>query len=346
MFALEDMVIPIMAAPMAGGPSTPELVAAVANEGGTGFLAAGYKPVDALADEIARLRRLTSGPFGVNLFVPADDVSRDEETAGRLSDYRTALDQEAQRYGCEIPTPDPRDRDGWEEKIAFLIDNPVPFVSFTFGCPDAETISRLHDAGTFVIVTVSDEDEARTADERGADALCVQGPDAGGHRGTHSVDKLPDERDLGALLRGVRTVTDLPMIAAGGITRAEQICAALDAGAVAVQLGTVLLRSPESGASHLHKEALASEAFSVTRTTRAFSGRWARGLENRFMAEHHEAAPAAYPELNQMTRPLRTAAAAAGDVDGMALWAGTGFRDAEARPAADIVTALWRGVGR
>jgi nitronate monooxygenase len=136
------------------------------------------------------------------------------------------------------------------------------------------------------------------------------------------------------------------MIAAGGITRPEQVSAALDAGAVAVQVGTVLLRSPESGASQLHKDALASGTYSATQVTRAFSGRWARGMVNRFLVEHHAAAPAAYPDLNQMAGPLRSAAAAAGNADGVALWAGTGFRDAEARPAAEIVTSLWQGVAR
>jgi nitronate monooxygenase len=146
---------------------------------------------------------------------------------------------------------------------------------------------------------------------------------------------------LEVLLRDVRDVCDLPLVAAGGITRREHIVAAMEAGAKAVQIGTVLLRSPESGASPLHKDALVSDRFSETMVTRAFSGRFARGLVNRFMRDYHDVAPAAYPEVNQLTRPLRAAGAAAGDPDGMALWAGTGYRDAPVAPAAEIVASLW-----
>lgn len=346
MFSPDSLSIPIIAAPMAGGPSTPELVAAVAHAGGSGFLAAGYKTVEGLAGDIARTKGLTEAPFGVNLFVPAEDIQRDPETVTGLAAYRNALVVEAGRYGCTLSEPDPADRDLWDEKIDYLVTNPVPFVSFTFGCPDAATIRRLQDAGTYVIVTVADEQEARVATGRGANALCVQGPDAGGHRGTHDLRTTPDTRPLDALLRAVRAVSDLPMMAAGGISTPQGVSDALGAGAVAVQVGTVLLRSPESGASQLHKDALASGAYSGTQVTRAFSGRWARGLVNRFMSEHHDAAPAAYPEVNQLTRPLRSAAAVAGDPDGLALWAGTGYRDAQAMPAAEIVVSLWSGQAR
>lgn len=346
MFSPEQLVVPVMTAPMAGGPSTPELVAAVTNAGGSGFLAAGYKRVETLADEIERTRALTFGPFGVNVFVPASDLSRDDDTRAALAAYRVALEREASQYGVEIPESNPLDRDGWDGKIAYLISNRVPFVSFTFGCPDEETIARFRSVDTCVIVTVSDEEEALTATGRGANALCVQGPEAGGHRGTHHVEKCPDDRSLVPLLQAVSKVTDLSLMAAGGITRADHISAVLDAGAVAVQLGTIFLRTPESGASALHKDALASGKFIDTRVTRAFSGRWARGLINRFMEDHHDVAPAAYPEVNQWTRPLRAAVSSSGDADGMALWAGTGFRDAEAKPAAEVLSKLWQGVER
>jgi len=341
MFSIDELDTPVLVAPMAGGPSTPELVAAVANVGGLGFLAAGNKLAVAMAEEIQRTSSLTHRPFGVNLFVPAGNVTRDSELQTALAAYREELQAEARRYGCELPETNPDARDDWEAKIAYLLEHPVPFVSFMFGCPDASTISALHDAGTSVIVTVTDVDEALVAIAHGADALCVQGPEAGGHRGTHLVDKVPDQRPLVELLRTMREVTTLPLVAAGGITKADHVADVIDAGAAAVQVGTAFLRSPECGASHLHKDALASGNYTETRVTRAYTGRLARGLVNRFLDAHHESAPAAHPELNQLTRPLRSAAAAAGDPEGMALWAGVHFRDAEAMPAASILQALW-----
>lgn len=343
MFSLDMLRIPVIAAPMAGGPSTPELVTAAAEAGGTGFLAGGYKTATALAEEIARVRAGTSLPFGINLFVPADVAVQDARRAGQVEAYRRALQIEADRYHCAIPQPNPWDRDGWEEEIALLLEKPVPLVSFTFGCPDHATIRQLQHIGTWVAVTVTSVDEAKLSADRGADALCVQGPEAGGHRATHDLLEEPGVAPLETLVRNIRGVTDLPLMAAGGITRGKDIVAAVEAGAKAVQIGTVLLRSPESGASALHKEALASDCFSETMVTRAFSGRLARGIANRFMRDYHGVAPAAYPEVNQMTRPLRAVAAAAGDPDGMALWAGTGYRDASAVPAAETMASLWMG---
>jgi nitronate monooxygenase len=341
MFSLNALTVPIIAAPMASGPSTPELVVTAAEAGGTGFLAAGYKTAAGVAEEIARVRRATSAPFGVNLFVPAGSASQDVDRARDVEAYRRALRPEADRYQCTMPEPDAADRDGWEEKIALLLEDPVPIVSFTFGCPDRSTIEQLQRAGSYTVVSVTDAAEAALAADRGADALCVQGPKAGGHRATHELAQAPGATGLEILLREVRGVCDLPSIAAGGITRGEHVVTAMEAGAKAVQVGTVLLRSPESGASTLQKDALASDQFTGTMVTRAFSGRFARGLVNRFMRDYHDVAPAAYPEVNQLTRPLRAAAAVVGDPDGMALWAGTGYRDAPVAPAAEIITSLW-----
>ena len=179
----------------------------------------------------------------------------------------------------------------------------MPVVSFTFGTPPADVVARMHAVGTHVSVMVTDPDEAAAAAAVGADSLVVQGPDAGGHRGTHAVDKSPDTRELDQLLEDVRSVTALPLVAAGGISTAERVVELLARGAVAVQVGTALLLTPECGASAAHKEALRSRAYPGTTLTRAFSGRYARGLTNRFILEHDRTAPAAYPELNQLTRP-------------------------------------------
>ena len=175
------------------------------------------------------------------------------------------------------------------------------------------------------MVTVTDPAEADAAARAGADSVCLQGPDAGGHRGTHAVAKVPDATPLQSLVERVAAEQSVPVVAAGGVSSGAQVSALRRAGASAVQVGTLLLCSPECGASAAHKQALASGSYADTTVTRAFSGRPARGLTNRFIRDHDGSAPAAYPELNQLVRPIRSAASAAGDPDGLALWAGTGF---------------------
>ncbi|MBW8483080.1 nitronate monooxygenase [Actinomadura parmotrematis] len=327
--------VPIVQAPMAGGPGGPALAAAVAGAGGLGFLAGGNKTAAALRAEIDDLRSRTAGPFGVNLFLP----SADAPDGAALARYRDLLAADAARLGAEPGGPGPRD-DGYGAKVADLLRDPPPVVSFTFGNPAPDVVRAFQERGTGVVVTVTSADEAREAG--GADALCVQGAEAGGHQGSfrnHDGPRLP-VRDL---LRAVRDVTDRPLIAAGGIADAGAVAELLGLGAAAVQIGTALLRSPESGATAVHKAALADPAFTATALTRAFSGRPARGLVNRFLTEHDADAPALYPDVHYLTAPLRRAAANRGDAGGVNLWAGEGWRAARDAPAAQIVADLARG---
>ncbi|WP_308198477.1 nitronate monooxygenase [Actinomadura terrae] len=324
---------PIVQAPMAGGPSTPALAAAVSDAGGAGFLAAGYKTADAMREEIAATRAMTSRPFGMNLFMP----SLDDIDPGAVDAYRQRLAPEAERLGVVLGVPAERD-DDYDAKIVALLADPVAFVSFTFGCPAPDVIRAFQDRGIVVIVTVTSADEARAASA--ADVLCVQGLEAGGHRGsfTNSLDE--DALGIRELLRLVRDAVPQPLIAAGGLATSEDVAEVLSLGAVAAQIGTGFLLCPESGASEVHKAALTDPRFTSTAMTRAFSGRPARGLVNRFLAEHSKAAPAAYPDVHYVTSPLRKAAAAQGDPDTVNLWAGEGFRHASAAPAAEIVASL------
>ncbi|MCO5310193.1 MAG: nitronate monooxygenase [Austwickia sp.] len=343
-FALTDLPVPVIAAPMAGGPSTPALVAAVGAAGGLGFLAGGYTPASRLTAQIADTRELTAGPFGVNLFVPG----RQPQGAAlasmqrHVAAYRGALSPDAARLGVALPEPDWADDDGWEEKIALLtLVDPVAVVSFTFGVPGGNVVADLQEVGTAVWVTVTDPAEARAARDVGADAVVVQGFDAGGHRSTHRVEDEPNEFDHLALLPLLAEL-GLPMIAAGGVTTAGDVRRALAAGAAAVQVGTAFLLTPEAGTNPAHRLGLSDPALR-TMVTRAFSGRPARGLTNRFALEHSDQAPAAYPVVDQITKPLRAAAAAAGDIGGVALWAGSGWRAASEEPAADVVRRLTDG---
>ncbi|WP_460065509.1 nitronate monooxygenase [Streptomyces sp. YKOK-I1] len=329
---------PIVQAPMAGGVSVPQLAAAVSEAGGLGFLAGGYKTADGMYQEIKQLRGLTGRPFGVNLFMPQPEYAE----TGAVQLYAEQLAGEVTWYETELGDPDSGRDDGYDAKIAVLLDDPVPVVSFHFGVPNGDTLKSLQRAGTFTLVTVTSAEEALAVEQAGADAVIVQGMEAGGHQGTHKDILENDGSALGllALLGQVREAVGLPIVAAGGIMRGSQIAAVLAAGASAAQLGTAFLATPESGAQAVHKAALTDALFVRTELTRAFSGRPARGLVNRFLREHGPYAPAAYPEVHHLTSPLRKAAAKAGDAQRMALWAGQGHRLARELPAAELVEVL------
>jgi nitronate monooxygenase len=329
---------PIVQAPMAGGVSVPRLAAAVSDAGGLGFLAAGYKTADGLYQEIKEIRGLTSRPFGVNLFLPQPEYA----DQGAVEIYTHQLAGEAAWYETELGDPDSGRDDGYDAKLAVLLDNPVPVVSFHFGVPSRDVVDSLHRLGTFVLVTATTAEEALAVERSGADVVIAQGVEAGGHQGTHRDNPETDGAGIGllSLVAQVRETVTIPIVAAGGIMRGGQIAAVLAAGASAAQLGTAFLATAESGASVVHKQALTNPLFTRTELTRAFSGRPARGLVNRFMREHGPYAPAAYPQLHHITAPLRKKAAASGDAQGMALWAGQGHRMARELPAAQLVEVL------
>jgi len=321
---------PVVVAPMAGGPSTADLVVAAARAGALGFLAAGYKTPGAMAGEIAAVRAATSQPFGVNVLVPGTPYPDAAALASYLGSVGPAADLGEATW----------DDDGFDGKVAALLADPPPVVSFTFGCPPDGLIGALRGAGAVVAITVTSPGEAAIAAAAGADALCVQGFEAGAHRGTFANDDAPG-RDYGllSLIGEVAAVTGLPQVAAGGIMGPRQLRAVLAAGAVAAQCGTAFLRCPESGAHPSYKAALADPRYTATTLTRAFSGRPARGLVNRFIRDHADA-PAAYPEINNATRPLRAAAAGRGDTERMSLFAGQGYRSAAEQPAGEIIERL------
>ncbi|MFI9610777.1 nitronate monooxygenase [Streptomyces sp. NPDC052023] len=337
--ALTDLVpLPIVQAPMAGGVSVPQLAAAVSEAGGLGFLAAGYKTADGMYQEIKQVRGLTGRPFGVNVFMPQPEYAE----PAAVDVYAQQLAGEAAWYETELGDPDGGRDDGYEAKLAVLLDNPVPVVSFHFGVPSRDVLDSLRRAGTLTLVTATTPDEARAVEQAGADGVIVQGAEAGGHQGTHRDIPENDGSAIGllSLLGQIREAVGLPLVAAGGIMRGSQIAAVLAAGASAAQLGTAFLATAESGANAVHKQALTNPLFVRTELTRAFSGRPARGLVNRFMREHGPYAPAAYPELHHLTSPIRKAATKAGDAQGMSLWAGQGHRMARELPAGRLVEVL------
>ena len=334
-FDFRDLSAPILVAPMAGGPSTPELAAAGTNAGGLGFVAAGYLAPDVFAERLAAVRGLTSGPIGANLFVP-------QPSAGNPADierYADALAPEAERYGAQLGQPR-FDDDHWAAKIDVLLDMRPDVASFTFGVPSADECRRLREAGITVVGSVTTLPQAQTALAAGVDALAVQGPSAGGHRGTFDPGAQPANQPLDELLAEVRAAVEVPVVAAGGLMTADEVGRVLAAGAVAAQLGTAFLLADEAGSSPVHRAALRDAQFTETVVTRSFSGRYARGLRNRFIDEHEAEAPFGYPEVHWLTSPLRQASVRAGDPHAANVWAGTGFRKARPGTVADIITGL------
>jgi nitronate monooxygenase len=334
-FELHSLKIPIVQAPMAGGPSTPALAAAVGEAGGLGFLAAGYKTPTAVADDIAQLRAASDAPFGVNLFCAAPAQAQAPE--GVVAAYARTLAADAERY--EVALGEPRfDDDAYDAKLDVVVREAVPVVSFTFGCPAPDAVAALHERDIAVWVTVTNPEEAVLARQAGADGVVAQGTEAGGHRAYFSDEDAHEEYGLLTLLRLLRGPGAPPVVATGGLMDGPGIAAALVAGASAVQVGSALMLTPEAGTSEPHRARLAAPG--LTRLTRAFSGRTARGIVNRFMDEHDADAPSAYPQVHHLTSPLRAAARAAGDADAINLWAGQGHALAQARPAHDILRTL------
>jgi nitronate monooxygenase len=338
---------PFIAAPMAGGTSTPALVQAVQEGGGLGFLAAGYKSPDAMAADIASARALNIR-FGINVFVPDQgQLPPAPDAVARLEAYRRELEPDAARYGVGLPPLRLDDDDAWQEKIDALLADPVEMVSFAFGLPGKPVVHALQKAGSIVISSVTSVKEALAAAEEGPDAIAVQHRSAGGHTAAFlpgSTDAgTPAARTTAELVAQVRAAVGLPLIAAGAIMDSGALRDVLAAGATAAQVGTALVRTEESGARKPHKDALGDPSFTETALTRAFTGRLARSLVNEFVLDHRDA-PEGYPAIHHLTAPVRAASSAAGDPQRLNLWAGTGWRQAREGSAKDVVREFLNGL--
>ncbi|MEE3066004.1 MAG: nitronate monooxygenase [Actinomycetota bacterium] len=335
MLAQFEMSIPLVAAPMSGGPTTPAMVSAATAAGGLGMLAAGYKTVQAVEAELKTVRA-EGIPFGINLFAP-NPVPVDPDS---YRAYAAIIQKEADQFGLALPADPIEDTDRFDEKIALLLDDPVPMVSFTFGIPPRSVIVALQQAKTVVVQTVTTAQEAVQARDAGVDMLALQAAAAGGHSGTLTPLRPVQPVPIVDLVKQVTATVPLPVLAAGGLATADAVADVIRAGAAAAVVGTALLRATESGASATHQAALTDPARTETVLTHAFTGRPARGLRNRFIDDHEEHAPFGYPAIHYLTSPLRKAAAAAGKPDYVHLWAGTGYRHAAAAPTADILRRL------
>lgn len=329
----------LIQAPMAGGATTPELVAAVSNAGALGSLAGALLPPGELRQAIQAVRARTRRPFAVNLFVqpvPRPESAQVEQARKWLAPHYAVFD-------LEPPVPDKWCED-FDDQLEVLIELSPAVASFAFGIVTPGAVARMRAAGIAVIGTATHLEEALAWQSVGADALCVQGMEAGGHRATFIGDFDAGMTGLMALLPQIVDRVSLPVIAAGGVMDGRGIAACHALGASAVQLGTAFLPCPESGIPVAWKQALQQAGSSATRITRVFSGRPARALENGFMRKMAglEWSVPGYPVQNALTAPLRQLAARSGMPDYMALWAGQGVALSRVMPAATLVERLVR----
>lgn len=337
---LLGITYPIIQAGMAGGPTTADLVVAVSEAGGLGSLGAAYMQPEVLRETIKEIKTRTSNPFAVNIFAAnaKDDFGRMEEVQKALSAFRTELAIEE----AEPPFSSP---DWSQAQFEVCIEEGVPILSTAFGSLSSEQMAAARRHGVKTITMITTVQEALQAEQEGADAVVAQGSEAGGHRSTFSLDSHPDGALIGlmSLVPQVVDAVRIPVIAAGGIADGRGLAASLVLGAEAVQIGTRFLSAVESGAHPVHKQAIFESDEESTVITKSFSGRPARGIKNRFIAEFEQAgnAPLPFPSQNTITKDIRAAAAKKGDPQFMSLWAGQSTRMLEhEQGAAEIIMSI------
>jgi nitronate monooxygenase len=329
---------PVIQGPMGGGPSTPELVAAVSNAGGLGSLGAAYLKPDEITETIRRIKSLTSKPFGVNLFCGAWNTDPPADPHPMLD----VLAEIHETLGLPPPVLPQVPPDPFEAQLEAVLDAGAPIFSFTFGIPNADALGRLRARRVAILGTATTPEEGRILTGAGVDVIVAQGAQAGAHRGTFAGSFEMSMVPTLDLVRSIRGVSPLPLVAAGGIMDGRDIAAALHAGASAAALGTAFLTCPECGAPEAHKRAVLGARHDATVITRAFSGRPARGLANAFIAQlaGREEIILPYPLQNALTRGMRSAAGRLGLSGYLSLWAGTGVGRARELPAAELVRCL------
>ncbi|WP_394140931.1 NAD(P)H-dependent flavin oxidoreductase [Cytobacillus oceanisediminis] len=332
---------PVFQAPMAGGMTTPRLISEVSNSGGLGNMGAGYMNSDEIREDIRKIRSLTDKPFGINLFVPNLEVSAQKEEISRMGEVLTKYSSE---LGIKVKPLLPKKDYGtlYEKQLEVVMEERVHVCSFTFGIPDSNVIRELKKQGTVIIGTATNVNEAVEWEEAGVDLIVAQGSEAGGHRGTFHKEESGLVGSM-ALIPQVADAVSKPVVAAGGMMDARGIAAAMMLGAAGVQLGTVFLPCRESGANPLYKDALLNATEEQTVLTKAFSGKMARGISNRFTEEMEEQPVLPYPLQNDLTASLRKQAAKLVRPEFMSLWAGQGVRMAEDITVKELMQKLVRG---
>lgn len=325
---------PIMQAPMAGA-STADFVARACQAGALGSLGAGMMSPTAIYQAIDDIKAQTDKPFNINLMVLSDELS--QNYTGVMPDWLTSLYDE---LGIEVVldnTPAQR----FSEQFAVLLDNPVPVASFTFGIINKEQVTALQAVGSLVVGTANNASEVQAWQAVGADAVVVQGVEAGGHQGGW----LESEHlSTSELLGQAVAISHVPLIAAGGIGTKTQVKQMLDIGADMVAVGTRFLTTHEAPISSIWQEKLLGAMGSDTCLTTLFSGKRARGIVNEYMQRfaHLDGTPAVlgYPTMNAMTKPLRAYATKTHNAQLMSLWAGTSVQHCQKQSIDELLAEL------
>jgi len=316
---------PIIQAPMAGGITTSKLVAEVSNAGGLGMIGAGYMTPAQIRDQIKEIKQLTKEPIGINLFVPNEFTFTESEVNSAnqlLQPIRNQLHIHQDKR-IDIPTYESL-VETFKEQVKLVIEERVPVCSFTFGIPPKEVIAELRTYGISLIGTATTVEEAIEVEKSGMNMVVAQGSEAGGHRGNFMTDSHDSLVGLMSLIPQIVDQVSIPVIAAGGIMDGRGLTASLCLGALGVQMGTAFLTCIESGANQKYKEAILRSSEDQIVLTRAFSGKWARGIKNKFIAEmeKHEGVLPEFPVQNTLTQPIRKASSSQQNADYLSLWSG------------------------
>jgi nitronate monooxygenase len=334
---------PIIQAPMAGGVTTSHLVAEVSNSGGLGMIGAGYMNPAQIRDQIKEIKQLTSNNFGINLFVPNEFNSTDDEINLAEQLLKPMKEQLNILTGDtpEIPNSNNLIKD-FNEQINVILEEEVPVVSFTFGIPSKEVMEELKQKNIILIGTATTVEEAIEIEKNGMDIVVVQGSEAGGHRGNFIQGYQESLVGLMSLIPQVVDNVSIPVIAAGGIMDGRGLMASICLGAKAVQMGTAFLTCIESGAPMVHKEAILHSTEDQIVLTKTFSGKWARGINNQFIEEMHmhENSLPAFPIQNTLTQSIRKASASQNNPAYMSLWSGQSPRLAQTQTVAGLMKSI------
>ncbi|WLR51028.1 nitronate monooxygenase [Bacillus tianshenii] len=333
---------PIIQAPMAGGMTTSELVAAVSNAGGLGNIGAGYMSADAIREQIRDVKKLTDKPFGINLFIAETPEVIDQEVE-TVFEYMKPLRDELNMQE-NVPKIDVASK--FEQQLQVLLDEGIAVCSFTFGLPPKEAVDQLKEQGTYVIGTATTVEEAIQVERLGLDAVVVQGSEAGGHRGNFLRSTSESLVGLMSLVPQVADAVSIPVIAAGGIMDGRGVSAALCLGAKGAQLGTAFLTCKESGAKPVHKQAILEAEEVEPVLTTAFSGKHARGIQNRFITYMEDFAGNVppYPIQNTLTKGIRKESGSQSNKEYMSLWSGQSPRLAKDVTASELIAEIMKEV--
>jgi nitronate monooxygenase len=341
--ALLGIELPIIQAPMVGVQDS-RLTVAVSSAGGLGSLPCAMLSLEALRNELVAIKAQTARPFNVNFFCHAPPTP----SAVREEVWRKTLEPYYQELGLEVGTlPAGPTRTPFSAEAADVLAEFTPaVVSFHFGLPSAELLTRVRSWGAKILSSATTVEEALWLEARGVDIIIAQGFEAGGHRGIFLSEDLTTQVGTFALLPQIARAVKVPVVAAGGIVDAKGVAAAMALGAAGVQAGTAYLLCPEATTSAVHRAALKSEAARHTALTNLFSGRPARGIVNRIMRELGpiSAAPPAFPLATAALGPLRAKAESHGSGDFSPLWSGQNASGCKEIPATDLTRELGAGL--